>query len=388
MKNVKKSLALLLTSVIAASAFTGCGANSSKDEVFKVATANGSLCLAGLHMAEDKGYFEEEFSKAGIKYELVEIDVQQTADLVASGKIDAGVGLAGGLIPQIDSGLDVSFVLGMHTGCTKYYVSADSAINDISEVKGLKIGVPGISDSSVIALKRKLYELGFNVSSENMDVELVPYNLTDLPLALSNGAVDVVALHDPVATSAENEYGFKKILDTTEDELFNQEYCCAAFVTNAARENNSEAAAAYTRALLKGCSYVEAHPEEAVALQIENNHCSGDPDVNTKILASFNYLPSVERMKTTFRNTCDDLSEIGDLKTNRDLDQFTEEHFVKFDGVPDSYIYNEDGSFSEYNNAGASAELNTNSNNVKAAEISLSDYSDSMPACCMGGKEE
>ena len=381
MIRLKKAMALGISAVLAMVSMAGCGSESGngsgKGEVFKVGTANASLCLAGLHMAQDKGYFDEEFKAAGIEYELVEIDVQQTADLVASGKIDACVGLAGGLIPQIDNGLDISFVLGMHTGCTKYYAPADSDIKKIEDVKGKRIGVPGISDSSVIALKRKLFSLGIGVSPDNMEIELVPYNLPDLPLALANGAVDAIALHDPVATAAEQEYGFTKILDTTEDELFNDEYCCAAFVTNEAAKKNPEASAAYTRALLKGCAFVQAHPDEAVKLQIENGHCSGDPDNNTKILSSFNYQPSVSKMKTTFRNTCDDLSVIGDLKTTRDLNQFTADHFADFDKVPDSYIYNEDGSFTE---------ADSNESSVHAAEVrhdlKLDVKNKEMPSCC------
>ncbi len=350
MRNGKKLFAFIVTlTLLSTLLFTGCAGSKAKtdgdDYVFKIGTANGSLCLAPLHVAIDNGYFEEEFSAAGIAYELVEIDIQQTADLVASGKIDACVGLAGSLIPQVDSGLEIAFSAGLHTGCTKYYVAADSDIKDLSDLKGKKIGVPGVSDSSVVALKRKLADLGIGVSTTNMEIELVVYNLTDLPLALANGAVDAVALHDPVATSAEEEYGFTKIFDLTEDEKFKNEYCCAAFVTTAAAEAHPEAAAAYTRAMLKASAYVQAEPENAAKLQIENEQCSGDLETNAKLLASYNYQPSVSVMEDTFRNACTDLLVIGDLQQGRDIEEFTAQHTVKFDGVPDSYIYNEDGTF-------------------------------------------
>ncbi|MBD5159052.1 MAG: ABC transporter substrate-binding protein, partial [Ruminococcus sp.] len=185
MKRVKKFTAFILTLTTASALFLdGCGRTDKNEEyVFRIGTANGSLCLAPLHVAEDNGYFEEEFKSAGIRYELVEIDLQQMADLITSGKIDACVNLAGSLIPQIDSGLEISFTTGIHTGCTKYYVSADSDINDMSDLKGKKIGVPGMGDSSVVALKRILHDLGIGVSTDNMEIELVVYNLTDLPLA-------------------------------------------------------------------------------------------------------------------------------------------------------------------------------------------------------------
>ena len=329
MKNLKKfSSIVLVLALLSALMLTSCGKQESgkngEDYVFKIGTANGSLCLAPLHIAADNGYFDEEFKNAGIKYELVEIDMNQASDLITSGKIDACVGLAGSYIPQIDSGLEIAFTTSIHTGCTKYYTKADS---------------------SVVALKRILHGLGINVSANNMEIELVVYNLTDLPLALENGAVDAVALHDPVASSAESEYGFKKIFDLTEDGQFANEYCCAVFVTTEVAAEHPEAAAAYTRALMKASAYVQAEPENSAKLQIDNNQCSGELENNAKLLASYNYQPSVSAMEETFRNACTDLLEIGDLKEGRDIDQFTSEHVVKFDDVPDSYTYNDDGTF-------------------------------------------
>lgn len=348
MKILKKLVSFVLVSTLLYTLLlTGCGNKKDNGEyVFKIGTANGSLCLAPLHVAEDNGYFEEEFKEAGIKYELVEIDIQQTADLIASGKIDACVNLTGSLLPQIDSGLDIAFTTGLHTGCTKYYAAADSDINDMSDLKGKKIGVPGMSDSSVVALKRILHGLGIGVSADNMEIELVVYNMTDLPLALENGAVDAIALHDPVAASAESEYGFKKLFDLTEDGKFKEEYCCAVFVTTSVAAEHPDAAAAYTRALMKASAYVQAEPENSAKLQIDNNQCSGDLENNAKLLASYNYQPSVSVMEDTFRNACTDLLEIGDLKEGRDIEQFTSEHIAKFDDVPESYVYNDDGSFS------------------------------------------
>lgn len=352
-KKFNKLVTTVLIVVASALALTACAGGNEEQkqaentETFKIGTANSSLCLIPLHIAQDNGYFEEEFKEAGIAYELVEIDLAQAADLLAAGKIDACVGLSGSLIPQVDSGLEIAFTGGLHTGCTKYYVKADSGIQSLEDLKGKKIGVPSMADSSVVALKRKLFDLGIGVSTNNMEIDLIVYNLTDLPLALENGAVDAIALHDPVATSAENEYKFKKILDLTEDEKFADEYCCQIYVSLDAAKNQPEASAAYTKALLKAAAYVQAEPEEAARIQIENNQCSGELAVNAALLDSYNYTPSVSAAKQTFRDSVDELVRIGDLTEGRDPDQFTQEHFAEFEGVPESYIYNSDGTFTE-----------------------------------------
>jgi NitT/TauT family transport system substrate-binding protein len=362
MKKIKKIGKLLAIAATVAITFTGCSGKgsgdsnsgdgttasaSASDAEIVIGTNSGSLCLAPLHIALDNGYFEEEFSKAGIKWRSEEIDIQQAADLLASGKINACVGLAGSLIPQIDSGLDITFTGGLHTGCTKYYVKADSDIKSLEDLKGKTIGVPGMSDSSVIALKRKLYDLGIGVNTDNMEIKLVAYNMTDLPLALENGAVDAIGIHDPVATAGEQEYGFRKILDLTEDEKFKDEYCCQIYVTSELAEKNPEAAAAYTRALLKASAFVQANPEEAAKLQLDNNQSSGELETNAKLLGSYNYAPSVSLAQQTVYDASNELIRIGELQEGTDVDEFTKKHFTVLDNVPDSYVYNDDGTFTE-----------------------------------------
>ena len=48
-----------------------------------------------------------------------------------------------------------------------------------------------------------------------------------------------------------------------------------------------------------------------------------------------------------FKNACTDLLEIGDLQEGRNIDDFTADHIAKFEDVPESYTYNDDGTFSE-----------------------------------------
>lgn len=347
----RKIAALLLIGSALMASVTACSSKEEKKEDgdvdIVIGTANGSLCLAPLHIAIDNGYFEEEFKNAGVTWRVEEIDMGNISDLVASDKIDASTQLAGAMIPQIDNGLEITFTAGMHTGCTKVYTKQDSGIESLADLKGKKIGVPSLGDSSVVALKRSLYDLGIGVSTENLEVEWVVYGLTDLPLALENGAIDAAALHDPVAYSAETEYGFKKILDLSTDEKFENEYCCMSFVTSKLAKENPEAAAAYTRAILKASAFVQAEPYEAAKIQIDNNQCSGDLDVNASLLESYNYSPSVSIASDTITNAATELIRIGDLKSD-DPASFASKAFTKFDKVPDTYVY-ENGTFTEVN---------------------------------------
>ena len=349
-KTIKRITALALTVTLGIFSLTACGKKEKKAETadIVIGTANGSLCLAPLHVAIDNGYFEEEFEKAGVTWKVEEIDMNNISDLVASDKIDASTQLAGSMIPQIDNGLEITFTAGMHTGCTKVYTKKDSGIESIADLKGKKIGVPSLGDSSVIALKRALYDEGIGITTDNLEVEWVVYGLTDLPLALENGAIDAAAMHDPVAYNAEEEYGFKKIIDLSTDEKFANEYCCMSFVTSKLAKENPDAAAAYTRAILRASAFVQANPKETAKLQIDNNQCSGDLDTNAKLLESYNYSPSVTIASQTIYNAASELIRIGELKSS-DPESFVEKAFTTFDGVPDSYVY-DNGKFNEVTN--------------------------------------
>lgn len=308
----------------------------------KIGFAKGSLCVAPIHLAYLNGYFEEEFAAADITWSYEEVDLNQAAELLAAGKINACFGLTASLIKPIDNGLDIAFTTGLHTGCTKYYVKADSEINSVEDLKGRTIGVPGLSDSSTMNLKRKLLEVGIGASADNMEVTFAEYALTDLPLALDNGAVDAVALHDPVAYQAQEQYGFKKILDTGTDEKFKGEYCCQSYVSTGLAKDNPEGAAAYTRALQKAAAFIQANPEEAAKIQIDNEFCSGDQETNAKLLESYNYAPSVSAGLATFASAVKELQQTGDLSGDVNAEDFISSHFIKLDGVPDSISYNKD----------------------------------------------
>ena len=260
-------------------------------------------------------------------------------EMIASGKVDAGYGLYATQLQAMENGLPISFTSGIHIGCTKYYVRADSDIYSAADLRGKKIGVPGLADSAVMNLKRKLMDEGIGVTADNNEVEFLAYASSDLAIALNNGAVDVIGAHDPIATKGELAYGFRKILDTGTDEKFVKEYCCQQFVTHKLLRENPEGAAAVTRALQKAAAYVEAEPRAVAQLQIENDLVAGDLDFNAALLEELNYQPSRSLGRKTFDAAARQLQVAGILKAETDIEKFIEQGYIELFGVPDGYIY-------------------------------------------------
>ncbi|MBO4638745.1 MAG: ABC transporter substrate-binding protein [Treponema sp.] len=346
---MKKSLIAGALIVAATSVlFLGCSKKSTaaasgntEQKVVRINFSTGSLCHAPVHVAMKLGLFEEELATIGQKAEYVQV-VEGGAtlgEMIASGKVDAGYGLYATQLQAMENGLPISFTSGIHIGCTKYYVRADSDIYSAADLRGKTIGVPGLADSAVMNLKRKLVDVGIGVTADNNEVEFIAYASSDLAIALNNGAVDVIGAHDPVATKGELAYGFRKILDTGTDEKFVKEYCCQQFVTHKLLRENPEGAAAVTRALQKAAAYVEAEPRAVAQLQIENDLVAGDLDFNAALLEELNYQPSRSLGKKTFDAAARQLQAVGILKAETDIEKFIEQGYIELFGVPDGYIY-------------------------------------------------
>lgn len=349
MKSKKRILSLLLVFVLAFGSLVGCG-DSTKTQTgtnsttVKILNNKESLCLAPVHIAIINGYFDEEFEAIGQEYEIVTSNIDTITEQITSGEINAGYGLTGTLMQPISNGLSISFVTGLHRGCTKFYSKNGTGIDSLEDLKGKTIGVASLSDSAPIQLKRKLYSLGFKVNGNDADIQFVTYAMTDLPTALDNGAVDAIGIHDPVAYNAEKNYDFIKILDIGEDEVFSQEYCCQAYVSQELIAKNPEGAAAYARAIQKAAAFVQACPEEAARLQVENGYMPSESNEDIvrygEILAGLNYEPSVALGRETFVASFKDLQKTGDIDASLDMEEFTKKVYPDLDGVPNSVVYN------------------------------------------------
>lgn len=350
MEKNKKIISVILMVIVTLILVTGCSkkaddssSKSSSYEKVKILNNKESLCLAPVHIAIINGYFDEEFKAIGQEYDIVTSNIDTITEQITSGEINAGYGLTGTLMQPISNGLAISFVTGLHRGCTKFYSKNGSGINSLEDLKGKTIGVSSLSDSAPIQLKRKLYRLGFKVNGNDADIQFVTYAMTDLPTALDNGSVDAIGIHDPVAYNAEKNYDFIKILDIGEDKEFSKEYCCQAYVSQELIANNPKGAAAYARAIQKAAAFVQACPKETAKLQVENGYMPSESDEDVakygEILAGLNYEPSISLGRETFVDSFKDLQNTGDLDSKLDVDEFTKKVYPTLDGVPDSVVY-------------------------------------------------
>lgn len=312
-------------------------AATSIDYVVKVAQSPG-LCQAPIQIAAAKGFFEAE----GLTVENINVDAAHVQESLGANQVDVAQGLISKYLQPIENGLGVKFVAGVHTGCIKIAVNPDSGIESIDDLRGKKIGVPGLADAATFVLERSLADAGIRFrQDDDPEVEILVYDKNDLGQALENGAIDGIAVNDPQASQIENEYNLKILVDTATDEKYKDEYCCAVVITNALYEEHPDAASAFTRAILKASAWVAAHPEEAAHITLEENYVGGEEDFNAHLLTTYDYIPSVRGGYDAVVKYVEELTAIGILKEGTDANDFADKSYAFFDDVKDSYAVDE-----------------------------------------------
>jgi len=325
---MKKSLIVVLTVFVLTSVlFTTCK-KKAVNFVLKIGYG-GSLCEAPLHIAQEKGFFAEE----GLNIDLIKIASGAGFDALTSGQVDASFALLASIVQPLSNGLPAKITTGLHTGCDIVLVKPDSGITRVEHLRGKKIGVPSMTGSPTIYAKRVLADNGIDIRMETSQVEFVVYAVSDLPLILSNGGVDAIAMNEPTATIAANEYGYVTLLESAVDEPYCEQYCCVAFVSDRILKNNRDIVEKYTRAMQRASAYVQGHQDEVARIQIEKNYVPGDAEVNAGVLKKLNYIPSVSGAYEAFSITAPQLQYIGMLSEDIDVQALQKNSFVFLEGL-------------------------------------------------------
>jgi len=179
---------IVLTKSITAAALaglflSGCGrksdvaaAESNKIRVGYI----GITCEAPSFIAVEKGFFKEE----GLEVEMVKCDWANYKDVLALGGYDITHHLVMYFLKPIEQGLDVKFTAGIHMGCLRIQAGTKTDIHSIQDLRGKRIGVPGMGTPPFIFANRVL---GANGMDASKDITWRVFPAGDLGLALDKG---------------------------------------------------------------------------------------------------------------------------------------------------------------------------------------------------------
>jgi NitT/TauT family transport system substrate-binding protein len=292
----------------------------------------GLTCEAPIYVAVEKGFFKEE----GLDVSLIKYSNWATyKDALVLGGFDITHHLIMMFLKPIEQGADVKILAGVHRGCLRVQTSTTGGVQTLEDLRGKRIGVPGMGTPPFIFANRALALKGIDPAKE---ITWKVFPAGELKLALERGDVDAVADSEPIGTILLSSGKVKNVADQATDEPFASEYCCAVVANGKFVANNPKTAAAATRAILKAAKWVEANPRAAATLAVEKKYLASTPEINTVAISHLKYEPSISGGEKAVRSAALAMQLVKMLNSSTDIDELTRRAFLHLDGVSDEWL--------------------------------------------------
>lgn len=311
---------------------SACDKKADSGESMKVRVGYiGLTCEAPIFTAVEKGFFKEE----GLDVSLVKCEWANYKDVLALGGYDVTHHLIMYFLKPVEQGLDVKFTGGIHRGCLRVQAATKGNVRSIQDLRGKRIGVPGMGTPPFIFANRVLGANGIDPSKE---ITWLVFPAGELGLALDKGEVDAVADSEPIGSLLLADGKVRNVADQAVDEPYKSEYCCAVLVNGKYLAKNPKAAAAATRALLKGAKWVETNPGAAARLSVEKKYLASTVELNTIGISHLRYIPSISGAEAAVKSAATEMKRAGMLSPSTDVAELSKRAFVHLEGVSDEWL--------------------------------------------------
>jgi sulfonate transport system substrate-binding protein len=291
----------------------------------------GLTCEAPIYVAYEKGFFKEE----GLEPELVKCAWANYKDNLALGSYDITHHLVMYFLKPIEQGLDVRFLAGIHRGCLRVQAGEKTNIHKIEDLKGKRIGVPGMGTPPFVFANRVFGTHGIDPGK---DITWKVYPAGELGLAIDKGEVDAVCNAEPIGSLLLSQGKVRNIADQMADAPYKDEYCCEVIANGKWVDANPDTAARATRAMLKGAKWVETNPKAAAALAVEKKYLASTVELNTTALAGLRYIPSVRLADESVHSAAREMKVAKMLAPETDTEALAKRAFMHLPGVTDEWI--------------------------------------------------
>lgn len=144
----------------------------------------GAVCLVPVPVAIDHGFF----TKHNLDVELVNYSgsTDQLLEAIATGKSDAGLGMALRWLKPLEQGFDVKIAAGTHGGCMRVLSRTNSGVDKLTDLKGKIVAVGDLGGPDKNFFSIQLAKQGID---PNRDVDWRAYPGNLLQLTVEKGEV-------------------------------------------------------------------------------------------------------------------------------------------------------------------------------------------------------
>jgi NitT/TauT family transport system substrate-binding protein len=294
-------------------------ASSGPPRALKLAWNASAICTSAAPVAKERGYFAAR--NLDIDFVNFGSSTEQLLEAIATGKADAGIGMALRWLKPLEQGFDVRITAGIHGGCMRLLAGKETGIARLEDLRGKTVAISDQASPSKNFFSIALAKRGIDPVKE---VEWRQYPLDLLPLAIDKGEAQALADGDPrtwlwlkdgklneIATNLSHEYATRT--------------CCVLAIRGSLIRDERPVATALTRALLEAGDHVAHKPEDAAAV-FSNYGGKGTVDELAAMLRSHTHHdhPVAAELKTQIALYADELKLVKVIKPSTDSAKFAD----------------------------------------------------------------
>jgi NitT/TauT family transport system substrate-binding protein len=280
--------------------------------------------FAPLYVAIEKGFYREAGLDVSIDYSME----NDNTVLTATGELQFAVVSGEQVLLARAQQMPVVYVMAWYQQYPVGIVAkASSGITSLADLRGKKLGLPGLYGASYIGAVAMLDSVGLTESDLTLDS--IGFNQVEVLMTGKDDAVVIYTANEPNQLRALGaEIVEFKAADT-------MELVANGIITNEKTiKENPELVRALVTATLKGIEYTNQHPEEAfeISKRYVENLAQADQEVQMQVLRSSIELWQADRMgysdPIAWENMQRVLLKMGLLKTELDLNMAFDNRFI------------------------------------------------------------
>jgi NitT/TauT family transport system substrate-binding protein len=284
----------------------------------------GAVCLAPVPVAIDNGFFQ----KQNLDVELVNYSgsTDQLLEAIATGKSDAGLGMALRWLKPLEQGFDVKIAAGTHGGCMRVLTRADSSVTQLADLKGKIVAVGDLAGPDKNFFSIQLAKLGID---PNRDVDWRAYPGNLLNVAVEKGEVQAFLASDPLAYLWLKDSAYKEVASNL-DGAYRDMTCCILGLRGRLVREEPQVARAITQALLDAAMFTSQNPDKA-AKSFQPYAPKTATLADLEGMARYHthhHHPVGDVLKRELKAYADDLKTVSVFKPSTDTAKFAERIYV------------------------------------------------------------
>jgi NitT/TauT family transport system substrate-binding protein len=182
----------------------------------------------------------------------------------ASGDIDVSTAFVAPFLVQLDAGLPIVLLAGVHVGC--FELIGNNRVRAIRDLKGMSVGVPALGSAHQLFLSSMVAYVGLD---PRKDIRWIVHDPADSATVLTEGKADAVMAFPPVPQELRARKIGHVVVNSSVDRPWSQYFCCTVAGNRKFVERHPVATKRAIRAILKATDMCALEPERAARLIVE-----------------------------------------------------------------------------------------------------------------------